>query len=177
MQAQLHCGRSRALTPLEPSVHVPARTLRFLQAWLLTSHPTFSDLLQVQQGLGAAQVSFAGAGAWKTSQKLWGLFAQKDNGLLQSYKFLKRKMRIRMLGVKGFRFWPSPHLKGRTATNQQRVQRWLPQCHCDNWPLFSLPSDQNYPAPKRRRSNKIGHGYANIKVVFGLHRWKIIQQI
>ena len=107
----------------------------------------------------------------------WGLFAQKDNGLLQSYKFLKRKMRIRMLGVKGFRFWPSPHLKGRTATNQQRVQRWLPQCHCDNWPLFSLPSDQNYPAPKRRRSNKIGHGYANIKVVFGLHRWKIIQQI
>ena len=37
MQAQLHCGRSRALTPLEPSVHVPARTLRFLQAWLLTS--------------------------------------------------------------------------------------------------------------------------------------------
>ena len=125
------------------------------QAWLLTSHPTFSDLLQVQQGLGAAQVSFAGAGAWKTSQKLWGLFAQKDNGLLQSYKFLKRKMRIRMLGVKGFRFWPSPHLKGRTATNQQRVQRWLPQCHCDNWPLFSLPSDQNYPAPKRRRSNKV----------------------
>ena len=58
-------------------------------------------------------------------------------------------------GVKGFRFWPSPHLKGRTATNQQRVQRWLPQCHCDNWPLFSLPSDQNYPAPKRRRSNKV----------------------
>ena len=58
-------------------------------------------------------------------------------------------------GVKGFWFWPSPHLKGRTATNQQRVQRWLPQCHCDNWPLFSLPSDQNYPAPKRRRSNKV----------------------
>lgn len=33
------------------------------QAWLLTSHPTFSNLLQVQKGLGAAQVSFAGAGA------------------------------------------------------------------------------------------------------------------
>ena len=37
------------------------------QAWFLTSHPTFSDLLQVQQGLGAAQALFASAGAWKTS--------------------------------------------------------------------------------------------------------------
>ena len=37
MQAQLHCGRSWALTLLEPSAHVPARTLSFLQAWLLTS--------------------------------------------------------------------------------------------------------------------------------------------
>ena len=37
MQAQLHCGRSRALTPLEPSVYIPARTLSFLQAWLLGS--------------------------------------------------------------------------------------------------------------------------------------------
>lgn len=47
------------------------------QAWLLTSHPTFSNLLQVQKGLGAAQVSFAGAGAWKTSQKPGGSLHRK----------------------------------------------------------------------------------------------------
>lgn len=92
------------------------------QAWLLTSHPTFSDLLLVQQGLGAAHVSFAGCWCLEDKPETWGLFAQKGNGLLQSYKFLKRKMRIRILGVKGYQFWPSPHLKGRTATNQQRVQ-------------------------------------------------------
>ena len=55
MQAQLHCGRSRALTPLEPSVHVPARTLRFLQAWLLTSQvgSNYKNKQPVAKGAGS----------------------------------------------------------------------------------------------------------------------------
>lgn len=93
------------------------------QAWLLTSHPTFSNLLQVQKGLGAAQVSFCWCWCLEDKPETGGLFAQKGNELLQSYKFLEEVMRIRMLGLQGFRFWPSPHLKGRTAINQQRVQR------------------------------------------------------
>ena len=37
MEAQWYCGRSQELTLLGPSVYAHARTLSFLQAWLLTS--------------------------------------------------------------------------------------------------------------------------------------------
>ena len=55
-------------------------------------------------------------------QATWELFAQKGNALLHSYKFLRKKMRIRMRGPcpesKGFELWPSPYLEGMTATNK-----------------------------------------------------------
>lgn len=47
-------------------------------------------------GLGAAQLSFAIIGAWNTSQELWSSLLGKAMHSFRGYKFLARKMRIRM---------------------------------------------------------------------------------
>ena len=72
---------------------------------LLTSSPTFSDLLQVQQEFGASLLPMASAGAWQTSQVLWSSLLRQAMYIFTGYKLVGRKVRIRrgpVLKAKGF---------------------------------------------------------------------------